>query len=241
MDRHPLPLEDLSERLRALRAREPRRAPVARLLQIEALIQRAGGQSAAVQAVLRQRAEVAITELEQAVQTAPDLDEAEGRLAAGARGSAPALVWPGRPVVVARPSASDRSSALLRTPPSAQAASPSRAPASPAQTEPAELASVARFRRAWQIDRARERVSQARAQAPANAGPLNSQMLVLRSLELMQALPGDYLRHFMAQVEALVWLEANRPVAREAEARPARKSARKPRATASRDEPISDR
>jgi hypothetical protein len=70
-----------------------------------------------------------------------------------------------------------------------------------------ELASVSRFRRSWSAGRAQERVFAASLQKPANAGPLNSHALVLQSLELMQALPGDYLRRFVAYAESLVWLE----------------------------------
>lgn len=89
-----------------------------------------------------------------------------------------------------------------------------------------ELASVARFRRAWSRTRAQDSVLHATAQRPANAGPLNSQVLVLESLALMRGLPGDYLRHFVAHVESLLWLEATAT-----QAAPVRK-ARKPRRTA---------
>lgn len=91
-----------------------------------------------------------------------------------------------------------------------------------------ELASVARFRRAWSRTRAQDSVLHATTQRPANAGPLNSQVLVLESLALMRALPGDYLRHFVAHVESLLWLETT---ATQAAPVPARK-ARKPRRTA---------
>uniref|UniRef100_UPI00184A79BC DUF2894 domain-containing protein n=1 Tax=Ramlibacter sp. TaxID=1917967 RepID=UPI00184A79BC len=83
-----------------------------------------------------------------------------------------------------------------------------RAAAAQGQRGTGELASVRRFRRAWSGTRAEERVVQAALQKPSNAGPLNSQVLVLQSLELMRALPGDYLRRFVGHVEALLWLEA---------------------------------
>lgn len=75
-----------------------------------------------------------------------------------------------------------------------------------------ELASAARFRRAWSRGRAQDSVSAAAAQRPPNAGPLNSQALALQSLQLMHALPGDYLRRFVAHVEALQWLQAVAPL-----------------------------
>ncbi|HSV77943.1 MAG TPA: DUF2894 domain-containing protein, partial [Ramlibacter sp.] len=73
--------------------------------------------------------------------------------------------------------------------------------------EPEELASVRRFRRAWSSSRTQDRVAQAAARKPANAGPLNSHALVLDSLALMRELSPDYLRRFVAHVEALQWLE----------------------------------
>jgi hypothetical protein len=45
------------------------------------------------------------------------------------------------------------------------------------------------------------------AQAPQNAGPINSHMLVLRSLGLMRDISPDYLNRFMAHVDTLLCLE----------------------------------
>jgi hypothetical protein len=73
--------------------------------------------------------------------------------------------------------------------------------------DPEELASVRRFRRAWDRSRALERLQDAAARRPAHAGPLNSHMLVLRSLDLMRELSPDYLRRFLVQLEGLQWLE----------------------------------
>ncbi len=52
-----------------------------------------------------------------------------------------------------------------------------------------------------------KQVTQAIAQAPQNAGPINSHMLVLRSLGLMRDLSPDYLNRFMAYVDTLLILE----------------------------------
>lgn len=73
-----------------------------------------------------------------------------------------------------------------------------------------ELASAGRFRAAWETGRTLDRLDEAVARAPANAGPLNSHALVLRSLALMGELSTDYLRHFLAHAEALQWLERAR-------------------------------
>lgn len=53
-----------------------------------------------------------------------------------------------------------------------------------------------------------KKVTQAIAQAPENAGPINSHMLVLRSLGRMRELSPDYLNRFMGYVDTLLSLEA---------------------------------
>jgi hypothetical protein len=70
-----------------------------------------------------------------------------------------------------------------------------------------ELASARRFRRAWDSGRTLDQVERAVARRPANAGPLNSHMLVVQSLEQMRTLSTEYLQHFVAHVESLQWLE----------------------------------
>lgn len=70
-----------------------------------------------------------------------------------------------------------------------------------------ELKSAARFRPGWTRLRAEQRVRQALSQAPDQAGPFNSQMLLLRSLELLRKLSPAYLEHLVAQVDSLLWLE----------------------------------
>jgi hypothetical protein len=52
-----------------------------------------------------------------------------------------------------------------------------------------------------------KQVTQAIAHAPQNAGPINSHMLVLRSLGLMRDLSPDYLNRFMGYVDTLLILE----------------------------------
>jgi hypothetical protein len=79
----------------------------------------------------------------------------------------------------------------------------------PAQPE-GELASVRRFRKTWESGETIDRLERSQARAPANAGPLNSHALVLRSLSLMGELSTDYLRRFLVHAEALQWLESVR-------------------------------
>jgi len=50
-------------------------------------------------------------------------------------------------------------------------------------------------------------VEQASQRAPDNAGPLNSHMLVLRTLGLMRELSPHYLRRFLSHTETLLWLD----------------------------------
>ncbi|WBY01398.1 DUF2894 domain-containing protein [Ramlibacter tataouinensis] len=93
--------------------------------------------------------------------------------------------------------------AYIRRATAARRAAP--APGEPA--DPHELASVRRFRQAWDRHRTIDQLQQAVARTPANAGPLNSHALVLRSLKRMGELSPDYLRRFMAQLETLHWLQ----------------------------------
>jgi hypothetical protein len=72
---------------------------------------------------------------------------------------------------------------------------------------PPELKTLRYFRSTWTRLAADQRLTQALAQVPENPGPLHSQHLVHRALTLMRELSPDYLQHFMAQVDALLWLE----------------------------------
>lgn len=85
-----------------------------------------------------------------------------------------------------------------------------------------ELASVRRFRRAWDSSRTLDQVEKAVARRPAKAGPLNSHMLVLHSLDLMRTLSPEYLRHFLSHVESLQWLESAAQAYPRGAAKPAR-------------------
>jgi hypothetical protein len=94
-----------------------------------------------------------------------------------------------------------------------QAAAPARA-ATPAPrataaraTTPAPLKSVAAFQHTWSRLRAEQRLRQALAQVPAQAGPLNSSHLVHQVLREMHRLSPAYLDAFMAHVDTLLRLE----------------------------------
>lgn len=83
-----------------------------------------------------------------------------------------------------------------------------------------ELKATQRFRETWARVAADRQVAQAFTRAPDNAGPLNSHLLVLRSLSVMRELSPDYLRRFMSHLDALQWLDlvTQKPLARPARA-----------------------
>ena len=74
-----------------------------------------------------------------------------------------------------------------------------------------ELKSVAYFRDEWSKLSTEQQLMQTLAQAPENAGPMNSQHLVLRSLQVMRDIAPDYLHGFMSYIDALIWLEHAAP------------------------------
>jgi hypothetical protein len=70
-----------------------------------------------------------------------------------------------------------------------------------------DLKSAQRFRETWSLLCAENEVTQAVERGPENAGPLNSHMLVLRTLGLLRDLSPDYLRRFLSHTDTLLWLE----------------------------------
>ena len=71
----------------------------------------------------------------------------------------------------------------------------------------AESPRVQQFRKQLRKISVQKQVSQALAQAPQNAGPINSHMLVLRALGLMRDISPDYLNRFMNYVDTLLCLD----------------------------------
>ena len=90
-----------------------------------------------------------------------------------------------------------------------------------------EMASVRRFREAWSRIAAEDQVDQAVERGPVNAGPLNSHMLVLRSLALMRKLSPDYLRRFLSHVDTLLWLDQANQKYTPVKAKPTRRNRQK--------------
>ena len=180
------------EALQALRAEGAQRHNPARFHYLEVLAQRLPGQPAAVQQVLAQR-------LEQAVATYAR--EARSATAAAAPGT-------GATPATAAPSPLARLNRELTARASAEphAATTDALHASAGAHLP-DMKSVRQFSEVWSKISAEQQVVQALHRGPENAGPLNSHKLVLRSLSLMRALSPDYLRRFMSQMDALLWLD----------------------------------
>ncbi|MBC7499478.1 MAG: DUF2894 domain-containing protein [Herminiimonas sp.] len=70
-----------------------------------------------------------------------------------------------------------------------------------------ELKTLRDFRNTWSKLSVNKKVTQALERAPANAGPINSHMLVLRSLALMRDISPDYLNRFMTYADTLLSLD----------------------------------
>jgi hypothetical protein len=71
----------------------------------------------------------------------------------------------------------------------------------------AELKTLRQFRKTWTSLSVDRQMSRSKEKVPENPGPLNSHLLVLRSLQLMQETSPAYLNRFMAHVESLFWLD----------------------------------
>ena len=101
------------------------------------------------------------------------------------------------------------------------------------QGEHAELKAIAAFRSTWSKLSAGKQLNQAIEQAPENAGPLNSHMLVLRSLATMRDVSPDYLKRFMSYVDTLLCLEQADKRSRPAPKQPSKQTSKRPSANKS--------
>jgi hypothetical protein len=70
-----------------------------------------------------------------------------------------------------------------------------------------ELKVLRYFRSTWSKLSVDRQLTQSMAQVPKNAGPLNSQLLVLRSLQAMREASPEYLNRFVSYVDALLCLD----------------------------------
>lgn len=97
------------------------------------------------------------------------------------------------------------------SPPSADtaagAAAPAAAAASSSPQPPGELKALRQFRSTWTQLGIAQQLARALAELPPNAGPLNSHRLVLNALQTLGETSPATLRHYMAYVDTLQWLE----------------------------------
>lgn len=128
-----------------------------------------------------------------------------------------------RPARVPPPAAAPLESPLAQLNRELQARAQADADGVPVDSSASDLRSVREFGEVWSRISAERQVAQALDRGPENAGPLNPHKLMLRSLSLMRGLSPDYLRRFLAQMDALLWLE-------QAQARPQRAPLRPGRA-----------
>jgi hypothetical protein len=179
---------DFSAAIAALRQAGAAQLDPLRLHYLELLNARAGAQQGAVQAILNRKLAVAVAELQARLAQA-QVQRPESSTAADA-------------VPQPRESLADLTRALAQ-----QGSDPTQTGMAGVTGAPPELKSLRQFRNTWSKLSADKQVTQALDQAPKNAGPINSHMLVLRSLALMRELAPDYLNRFMAYADALLRLE----------------------------------
>lgn len=178
----------------ALRERGATRFDPVRFRLIESMARRVGAHEGATRRMLDARLAALVAafggELERADENAPDttprIDAAPPK-----RGPLAALVEH-----VAR-----------QAPPPAKDAATSAPTTAASRGTPADLKTVQYFRRTWSRLSADQRLAQSLSTQPENAGPLNSQHLVHRALTAMRDLSPEYLDRFVAQVDALLWIE----------------------------------
>jgi hypothetical protein len=71
-----------------------------------------------------------------------------------------------------------------------------------------ELKAIRQLRKSRNKQRSEKRLNQAKARSPENPGPLNPQMLAIRSLSTMHELSPHYLNRFTSYIDTLLWLES---------------------------------
>lgn len=215
----PAPTAD--DPLAALRARGAGRADPVRFRFLEALARRAAAQQGAARRLLDARLAQALADFAARLDAASDRAGAALAAAAGRHPEAAAALQPlfdagdfaalhRRLAALADPAVPTPLAGLAarlaqHTPAAADPGAASEAH-SAAVAAPAELKSLRYFRNTWSKLSVEQQLAEALAQAPENAGPLNSHLLVLRALERMRDVSPDYLSRFMAYADALLWL-----------------------------------
>ena len=184
----------IDERLQALRAAGAAQREPLRWHYIEELSRRKQDHAGKAQDLLRDKLIKA-------------LDEVQARLASTSQAASGTDMPPTTAASPATPSALTQLLQHMRfagtsttTPPKSQAQRPG-------VSLPPENPRVQKFRQQLRKISVKKQVQKALDQAPPNAGPINSHMLVLRALGLMRDISPDYLDRFMTHVDTLLCLE----------------------------------
>ncbi|HEY8976885.1 MAG TPA: DUF2894 domain-containing protein [Burkholderiaceae bacterium] len=186
----PEPAPDAQAPVRDAQARDPVRLRLA-----EALARRANAHAGEARRRIDERVAAIVQSLSELPERAPP-----------ARPVAPAAGLGALAALVAH--AARRRGAAPGAVPGARPVAAAPGAAAPAVTgAAADEKTVQFFKRTWSRLSADQRLAQSRASLPENAGPLNSQHLVHRSLVLMRELSPEYLEHFVGYIDALQWLE----------------------------------
>jgi hypothetical protein len=153
---------------------------------LEVLGERMRGQSGHAQELLKEKWRTALQQFELKLQTPPPQEQIEQTV-------------PSPSVLAVLLSEMARHAAAAHIPSPALTSKP--------RAWCAESPRIQQFKQQLNKINVQMQVKQAIAQAPQNAGPINSHMLVLRSLGLMRDASPDYLNRFMTYVDTLLSLE----------------------------------
>ncbi|UYK85813.1 DUF2894 domain-containing protein [Xanthomonas sacchari] len=213
-----------TDRLAAWRAEHAERLDPLRFRFLEALARRTEAQQGKARELLEQKLSALLDAYAAALAAAPqDAGDAAADAAMRARQTGPlgTLLAQCRPATAATTAHSgqdtdvgphvetDTETSTATGASDADAAAPSHSPAASAAARLAapQLPAVEDARRLWTELRSRSQLRQSLQPAPADAGPLNSGVLVHRALALMRTLSPGYLQHFLSYVDALSWLQ----------------------------------
>ena len=192
----PTPVDGttLAAATQALRARAASRVDAVRLRVLEALKRRGAGLDEAVRRTLDDKATALATAWLADAAVDPAVDDTQCRIDDG---------MPHRSALAELVSRLGRPASTIPA-----RAGPTRSQdVSSVPASPAELETLAYFRRTWSRLSADQRVAESLSTLPENAGPLNSHHLVHRSLAAMREVSPGYLERFIAHVDALLWLD----------------------------------
>ncbi|WP_295841189.1 DUF2894 domain-containing protein [uncultured Xanthomonas sp.] len=213
-----------TDRLAAWRAEHAERLDPLRFRFLEALARRTEAQQGKARELLEQKLSALLDAYAAALDAAPqsagdaEADTAVRAMQPGPLGAllaqyrpatAEATAHSGQDTDVGPHVETDTETSTATDATDADAAAPSHTPTASAAARVAapQLPAVENARRLWTELRSRSQLRQSLQPAPADAGPLNSGVLVHRALALMRTLSPGYLQHFLSYVDALSWLQ----------------------------------